>query len=51
MENKLQEMKGIAEYAAESNLSFEERKKLDSHLEVLKNEYSFLEAKHSSSRA
>ncbi|MCM3611974.1 hypothetical protein M4S82_12015 [Planococcus sp. MERTA32b] len=47
MESKLQEMKKIAEYAAENDLSFNERKKLNSHLKELRNEFSFLEAKRS----
>ena len=45
MDMKLREMKKIAEYAAENNLSMGEREKLSSHLEEIKNEYRFLEAK------
>lgn len=44
MDGKLQEMKKIAEYAAENDLSIEEVEKLNSQLKELQTEYSFLEA-------
>lgn len=44
MDGKLQEMKKIAEYAVENDLSIEEVEKLNSQLKELQTEYSFLEA-------
>ena len=43
MDGKLQEMKKIAEYAVVNDLSVNEREELNRQLEILKNEYSFLE--------
>lgn len=43
MDAILQEMKKIAEYAAENELSKEEAEKLNSQLKELQDEYSYLE--------
>lgn len=43
LEEKLQEMKKIAEYATGNDLSLSEREELNIELEKLKNEYDFLE--------
>ena len=43
MDEKLQAMKKIAEYAAENDLSSSEREELSAQLEKLKSEYDFLE--------
>ena len=43
MDEKLQGMKMIAEYASRNDLSSSEREELNSELEKLKDEYDFLE--------
>lgn len=43
MDEKLQAMKKIAEYAVENDLSSSEREELNIQLEKLKGEYDFLE--------